>query len=274
MAWFDGLRWAPFPRRLRAPKALRVASERRVPSPGKGNYGPVRRPSISARSVGIRITVRRPIFFAETCFSLINSYSFVRPIPVASHASATVQLIRSRKGIPVIAQLQLCLRLHRHTLHWKPYRRANPHNKDATKLRNVLYLMATTTSTALGTLIRFQSPQHALGAIKCQTILSSCAQVEHGSIVGDDRAWLAAPRAGLRSRRRGLPPGSPPSHHRQHTGCGIAGRRHTGHGRKSTDHRPFRLNSTRIGPAIPRRASEPVAGPPRGLLREKAARCR
>jgi hypothetical protein len=37
--------------------------------------------------------------------------------------------------------------------------------------------MATTTSTALGTLIRFQSPQRALGAIKCQTIMSSSAQV-------------------------------------------------------------------------------------------------
>jgi hypothetical protein len=74
---------------------------------------------------------------------------------------------------------------------------------------------------------------------------------EHGSIVGDDRAWLAAPRAGLRSRCRGSPPGTPPSHHRQRSGCGIAGRRHTGHGRKSTDHRPFRLNSTRIGARDP-----------------------
>jgi hypothetical protein len=236
MAWFDGLRWARFPRRLRARKALRVASERRVPSPGKGDYGPVRRPSISASSVGIRITVRRPIFFAATCFSLISSYSFVRPIPVASHASATVQLIRSRKGIPVIAQLQLCLRLHRHTLHWKPYRRANPHKKDATKLRNVLYLMGDNDLDGSRHADPLPKPSTCSGGDQTPSDPVVLRPGEHGSIVGDDHAWLAAPRAGLRSRCRGSPPGPPASHHRRRSGCGIAGRR-TGHGRESTEHR-------------------------------------
>jgi hypothetical protein len=54
--------------------------------------------SNAATSDRTLIKVRAPTFMVEMRFCLINSYNVVRPSPVATHASATVQLIRSRKG--------------------------------------------------------------------------------------------------------------------------------------------------------------------------------
>ena len=48
---------------------------------------------------GTRTKVRVPIFLVTSFLRRISSYVFVRPRPVAAHASATVQLKRSRNGI-------------------------------------------------------------------------------------------------------------------------------------------------------------------------------